>query len=137
MSHIQQVVDTFHLHYVCFVVCEIIVSLEIVTVFYFDINHTAVNACSHRNCHGQSSLDTFDRFHGNRMSHTHPRAEVCISDTFRHHCFQQGANNRVASRIPSGRNNGNRIMCFGYSIQRTAQVYDTSVDIEAIYRIDT
>ena len=100
-------------------------------------SHTAVNACSHRNCHGQSSLDTFDRFHGNRMSHTHPRAEVCISDTFRHHCFQQGANNRVASRIPSGRNNGNRIMCFGYSIQRTAQVYDTSVDIEAIYRIDT
>ena len=41
-----------------------------------------MNACTHRDCHGQSRLYTFDGFHGNGMSHAHARSEIRVGDAF-------------------------------------------------------
>ena len=143
MSHIFQVVHTVNLYHMRFVVNKIVVRLdscgyfiEIISFFHFDINHTAMNACSHRDCHRQSRLYTFDGFNGNGMSHAHARSEVCICNSFRNDCLQQSTHDRVASRIPSGRDYGHRIMSFSNCIERTAQIDNTSVDIETIHRID-
>ena len=144
MSHIFQVIHTIDLDHMRFVVYKIVVRLdsssnliEFISFFHFDINHTAVNTCSHRDCHRQGGLYAFDCFNGNRMSHTHTRSEVCICNAFRNDSLQQRTNDRVASRVPSGRDYRHSIMSLGHSIQRTAQVDNTSVNIEAIHRIDT
>ena len=143
MSHIFQVVHAVNLDHMRFVVHKIVVRLDgssyfikIISFFHFDINHTTMNACTHRDCHGQSRLYTFDGFHGNGMSHAHARSEIRICNSFRNDRLQQSTNDRVASRIPSGRDDSNGIMSFRYSIKRTAQIDNTTVDIETIHRID-
>ena len=95
-----------------------------------------MDACPHRDCHRQGSLNTFDGFHSNSMPHTHTRSEIRICNSFRNDRLQQSTNDRVASRVPSGRDDSNGIMSFRYSIKRTAQIDNTTVDIETIHRID-
>ena len=58
VSHVQQCVYARHLFYVCLVVNEISVRfngcchfLELISVFQFDVYHTAMNACSGRDSH--------------------------------------------------------------------------------------
>ena len=110
--------------------------IKLITVFQFDINHTAVNTCSGRNSHGKSSLYTINSFYSYCMSHTHSRTKVCISNSFRSNRFQQSTYDRVASRIPTCRNNRNCIMLFCRSRQCATQIYNTGMNIEAVNRID-
>ena len=110
--------------------------IKLITVFQFDINHATVNTCSGRNSHGKSSLYTINSFYSYCMSHTHSRPKVCISNSFRSNSFQQGTYDRVASRVPTCRNNRNCFMFFCRSRQRATQIDNTGMDIEAVNRID-
>ncbi len=58
VPHIKQVIDTRHLFNVCLVIDKVWVGLdgcchliEIISFFNLNINHTAVYACTHRDCH--------------------------------------------------------------------------------------
>src|SRR5574344_1976476 len=83
MSHILQCIHTFNLHNVRFVMCEIVVSfdscsyfIKIVTLFEFNINHTAMNSRSQRNGHTQGCFDAIDSLDSYGMSHAHTRTKI-------------------------------------------------------------
>ena len=89
-----------------------------------------------RNRHWKGGFYTLDSLYCHRMSHTHTRTEVGIGNSLRRNSLQQGTHNRIASRIPTGRNNRNSIMCFCLSIQCTAQCRNTGMNIEAVHCMD-
>jgi len=70
------------------------------------------------------------------MAHTHTRTEVGVSDSFGGNCFEHGAYYRVASRIPSGRDDRYSSVFFGASTQFTTQVNDACMNIKAVYCVD-
>jgi len=128
----------------CLVVHEVRVCLDgcgyffkLVSVFQFDIYHAAVDSRSSRDRHGEGGFHSVDRFYGYGVSHTHAGTEVGVSDAFRSDCFEHGAYDRVASRIPSCGDDGYGFVLFGGGIQRAAQVNDACVDVEAVHRGDS
>ena len=144
MTHVQQGVYTRNEFHVCFIVHEVRICFdgsgyffEFISVFQFDVYHAAVDSRAGRNGHGKSSFHSVNRFYGYCVSHAHTGTEVGVGDAFRSNCFQHGAYDGIASRIPSGRDDRYGFMFFGGSIQGTAQVYDTGVDIETVYRVNT
>lgn len=95
MSYIVQIVNAGNLNNMSFIVHKISIrlnsslnSLEVCTLFQFYINHTAMNACTYRNSHGQSIFNTGNRADSYRVSHTATRTKVCISNTFRSNSLQ-------------------------------------------------
>ena len=144
MAHIVQIVHTRNLLYMCFVVHKVWVCfdssfyrLEIDTFFQFYIHHTAMNTCTGRNGHGQGILHAIDSTNSHRVSHATARTKVCIGNTLRSNGFQQCANNRITSRVPTGRDNGYRTIRLGSFTQRTAKRSNLCMYIETINSIDT
>ena len=144
MPHIEQRVYARHKFYMCLVVHEVRVCFDgcgyffkFVSVFQLDVHHAAVDSRSGRNGHGEGGFHSVDCFNGNCVSHAHAWAEVGVSDSFRSDCFEHGAYDRVASRVPSCGDDRYGFVLLGGCIQRAAQVDDACVDIEAVYRINS
>ena len=116
MTHVIQIVHTWNLFYMCLVIYKIRIrldggfhSLEVRTFLQFHIHHTAMDTGSHRNSHGQSILHSINGTDCYGMPHAASRTEIGISNALRSDGFQQCTNYRIASRIPSGRNNSDSL----------------------------
>ena len=65
-----------------------------------------------------------------------PRTEIGIADSLGSKALHQGADDGVASRIPSGRNDGDCLMLLGHLVKRTAEVDNLRMNVKAVHRID-
>lgn len=72
VSHVNHVVNTWHLNHVSLVVNEIGIGLDggshllkVVTRFHFDVDHAAVDAFASRDGHRKGSLHTLNGLYGN------------------------------------------------------------------------
>src|SRR5690606_22394438 len=109
MAHILECFHILNLEHMCFVVDKIVIAFdhlcngcEIKPLQQLDINHSAMDTRPGGDCHGECSLHTFNRFHGNRMAHAHSRAKVGVSNPFWCECFQERPYYRVTTRVPTG-----------------------------------
>ena len=94
--------------------------------------HTVALGHSHREgiLHAGLRLDTY------RMAHAHAGAEIRICETLGSSSLHEGTHDRVAARIPSGRNHRHTSRSLGGGIERAAQVDNRGVDVKAVDSID-
>lgn len=144
MAHVDYVVDRGHEVHVGLVGSEVRIGLdgsshlvEVVAIFNLNIYHAAMDALACRNCHREGLLHTFDSLDSYGVTHRHARTEVGISDSLGRDGLKQGAHYGVGTRIPSCRDDAHCTMLLGYGVEATAEVDYLSVDVEAIYGVDT
>ena len=144
MTHVKQCIYAGHEFHVCLIVHEVGIGLdggshlvEVVAILQFDVHHTAMDARTGVDSHGEGSLDTFHSLDGYGVAHAHARTEVGIGDAFRGNGLQQSAYYGVTSRIPAGGNDGHRVVSLCLGVQRAAQVGNAGMDVKTVYRVDT
>jgi len=144
MAHIVQIVYTRNLLHMGFIVHKIWIGLdgslnrlEVGTFFQLHIHHTAMNARTCRNSHGQCILHTIDGTHSYRVSHASARTKVRISDTLRSDGFKQRTHHRITARIPTCRDNGYRTILFSCLTQRTSERSNLCMYIKTINGVDS
>ena len=90
VTHVTHIVDTLHSEDMQLVMSKVVVGFELVinllhrvTVFQLHIDHTAMNALSQWNGHGQSVLHALLGARHHAVSHRHTRTEVGVAEPLR------------------------------------------------------
>ncbi len=110
---------------------------KLIALLQFYIHHTAMYACSCRNGNRQSISYPLNSFYSHRVAHTHAWTKIGVCNSAWRHGLHQCAYYRIASRIPSCRNNRYSMVFFSHTIQRCPQRYYIGMNIKAINRVYT
>ena len=70
------------------------------------------------------------------MSHAHARTKVRIGNSFGSNSLKQSTYDRITSRIPTGRDDRNRVVSLSYLVQRTTQGRNIRMDVETVDRVN-
>lgn len=84
----------------------------------------------------KAAFTAFNGLHGHGVTHRHTRSEVGVGDALGSDGLEHSAHDRVAARVPTGRNDAHRTSGFGALVQAAAQVYDLRVDVKAVHGVD-